>query len=550
MFCGFIGINTLNQAKEWISSKIKIADARNRNAANSEMELEQGDFIKGIGDITYLRNILQNGSVSKEFLSASAASDATPLDTDVSMIIESEGTNAEKIKKTAANEYGPIYFVLKNDDRFITTRNSSESLNVEEDMSKIEVFYTGVLGQGHYGIRTGFSSSEINYIVMDNYDERVGLEIAMNGFYIPVANKEGKIIFSPKEYDSLRAKMQGLSYYGENKYTFSENLVTSDIEDIVSQIEKSSYLTQQKRMKICGIIEESLNELGLQLKTKINGDLTDGFVELIDTGSTGRGTNKPGDGDFDFMMRLDKSILSNPSKIEELKQTLLKKLGIENSSGLTETGDFRLKGVKIDNDTNVDIDITFTEKTNTVSYSTDMALSDRLSTIQKQNPEKYKYVVANILQAKHTLKQAGVYKPNRGEFPQGGLGGVGIENWILQNGGSFIDAAKSFIEAAEGKSFEEFRNIYYIWDFGENHLAERRGLYSHDNFVTNNMSELGYQKMVQVLKEYMKNYSKSVQSLAKETLKEQKDVTLLDEIEFEQERQSRAISKTNNVQIK
>lgn len=550
MFCGFIGINTLNQAKEWISSKIKIADARNRNAANSEMELEQGDFIKGIGNITYLRNILQNGSVSKEFLGASAASDATPLDTDVSMIIESEGTNAEKIKKTAANEYGPIYFVLKKDDRFITTRNNSESLKVEEDMSKIEVFYTGVLGQGHYGIRTGFSSSEINYIVMDNYDERVGLEIAMNGFYIPVANKEGKIIFSPKEYDSLRAKMQGLSYYGENEYTFSEKLVTRDIEDIASQIEKSSYLTQQKRMKICGIIEESLNELGLQLKTKINGDLTDGFVELIDTGSTGRGTNKPGDGDFDFMMRLDKSILSNPSKIEELKQTLLKKLGIENSSGLTETGDFRLKGVKIDNDTNVDIDITFTEKTNTVSYSTDMALSDRLSTIQKQNPEKYKYVVANILQAKHTLKQAGVYKPNRGEFPQGGLGGVGIENWILQNGGSFIDAAKSFIEAAEGKSFEEFRNSYYIWDFGENHLAERRGLYSHDNFVTNNMSELGYQKMVQVLKEYMKNYSKSVQSLAKETLKEQKDVTLLDEIELEQERQSRAISKTNNVQIK
>lgn len=550
MFCGFIGINTLNQAKEWISSKIKIADERNRNAANSEMKLERGDFIKGIGGITYLRNILQNGSVSKEFLGASATSDATPLDTDVSMIMESEGTNAEKIGRTAANGCGPIYFVLKNDDRFITTRNNSESLNVENDMSKIEVFYTGVLGQGHYGIRTGFSSSEINYIVMDNYDERVGLEIAMNGFYIPVANKEGKIIFSPKEYDSIRAKMQGLSYYGENEYTFSENLVTSDIEDIVSQIEESSYLTQQKRMKICGIIEKSLNELGLQLKTKIDGDLTDGFVELIDTGSTGRGTNKPGDGDFDFMMRLDKLILSNPSKIGELKQTLLKKLGIENSSMLTGTGDFRLKGVEIDNDTNVDIDITFTEKTDTVSYSTDMALQDRLSTIQKLNPENYKYVVANILQAKRTLKQAGVYKPNRGESPQGGLGGVGIENWILQNGGSFIDAAKSFIEAAEGKSFEDFRNSYYIWDFGENHLAERRGLYSHDNFVTNNMSELGYQKMVQVLKEYIKNYSKSVQSLAKETLEEQKDVTLLDEIELEQERQSRAISKTNNVQIK
>ena len=36
----------------------------------------------------------------------------------------------------------------------------------------------------------------------------------MNGFYIPVANKEGKIVFTPKDYDELRAKMSGLSYYG------------------------------------------------------------------------------------------------------------------------------------------------------------------------------------------------------------------------------------------------------------------------------------------------------------------------------------------------
>ena len=466
------------------------------------------------------------------------------------MITGSEETNTEKIRNTVANEYGPIYFVLKNDDRFITTRNNGESLDVENDMSKIEVFWTGVLGQDHYGIRTGFSSSEINYIVMDNYDERVGLEIAMNGFYIPVANKEGKIIFSPRDYDSIRTKMQGLSYYGENDYTFSENLITNDIEHIISQIEESSYLTQQKRIKICRIIQDSLDELGLKLKTKIDGDLTDGFVELIDTGSTGRGTNKPGDGDFDFMMRLDKSILSNPSKLEGLKQTLLKKLGRENSSELTGTGDFRLKGVQIDSDTNVDIDITFTEKTDAIAYSTDMALQDILSTIQKQDPEKYKYVVANILQAKQTLKQAGVYKPNRGEVPQGGLGGVGIENWILQNGGSFIDAAKSFIEVAEGKSFEEFKHSYYIWDFGENHLAERRGLYPHDNFITNNMSELGYQKMVQVLKEHVKNYSKSVQSLAKESLEEQKDVTFLDEIEKDQERQVRTISEIDNAQIK
>lgn len=504
MFCGFTGIDTLEQAKEYIERKVKTADSRNRNASSSDMVLEQGDFVKGIGGITYLRNILQNGSVSKEYLGSSAGSDATPLDTDISMIMSSDGTISEKMNATAASSYGPIWFVLKNDDRFITTRTSSETLEAKRDMSKMEVFYTGVLGQGHYGIRTGFASSEINYIVMDNYDPRVGLEIAMNGFYIPVANKEGKIVFTPKDYDELRAKMSGLSYFDENNYTFSENLITEETEYFAEQIEQSNFEVQAKREKINGIIKKSLEELGLHLKTNIDGDLTEGFVELIDTGSTGRGTNKPGDGDFDFMMRLDKTILSNPTRLNELKQTILRNLGRENSSELTGTGDFRLKSVPIDTDTSVDIDITFTEKTDKVSYSTDMALQDRLATIQRNDPEKYKYVVANILLAKQVLKKAEAYKPNRGEIPQGGLGGVGIENWILQNGGSFIDAAKSFVEAADGKSFSEFQSTYQIWDFGDNHLAERRGQYAHDNFIANNMSEAGYQKMVQALKEYLK----------------------------------------------
>ena len=504
-FCGFTGIDTLEQAKKYIERKVKTADSRNRNASNSDMVLDKGDFIKGIGDITYLRNILQNGSVSKEYLGSNSSSDSTPLDTDISMITSVNTTISQKIDETAASSYGPIWFVLKNDDRFITTRTSSETLEPVRDMSKMEVFYTGVLGKGHYGIRTGFASSEINYIVMNEYDPKVGLEIAMNGFYIPVANKEGKIVFTPKDYDELRSKMSGLSYFDENNYIFSENLITEETEYFAEQIEQSNFEVQAKKEKINGIIKKSLEELGLHLKTNIDGDLSEGFVELIDTGSTGRKTNKPGDGDFDFMMRLDKAILSNPTKLNELKQNILKNLGRENSSESIGTGDFRLKSVPIDTDMSVDIDITFTEKTDKLSYSTDMALQDRLATIKKNDPEKYKYVIANILLAKQVLKKAEAYKPNRGEIPQGGLGGVGIENWILKNGGSFIDAAKSFVETADGKSFLAFQSAYQIWDFGDNHLAERRGQYVHDNFVENNMSEAGYKKMVKALKKYLKD---------------------------------------------
>lgn len=507
MFCGFSGINTLKEAKEYIGRKISYADSRNRRTASSNLVLEKGDFVKGIGDITYLRNILQNGSVAKEFLGASASSDSTPLDTDLSKIMISEGTVGETISKTAASSYGPIWFVLKNDDRFVTTRTHEGLTKESKDRSKLEVFHTGTLGDGHYGIRTGFASSEINYIVMENFDPRVGLEIVMNGFYIPVANTKGEIIFTPNDYDMLRSRMSGLSYFNEETYRFSENLVSSDVLELASQIEESNRETAEKREKINAVIKDALEELGLKLKTEIDGDLTEGYVELIDTGSTGRGTNKPGDGDFDMMMRLDRTIMLNPEKLSALKKTILKKLGKEDGAGVIATGDFRLKDVSLDG-TDVDIDITFTEKTDKVAYSTDMALQDRMETIKKNDPEKYNLVVANILLAKQVLKEAGVYKPNRGEVPQGGLGGVGVENWILQNGGSFIDAARSFVEASNGKSFEEFKQSYYIWDFGDNHLAERRNAYAHDNFVANNMSEEGYHRMVDALTGYLKKHDK------------------------------------------
>ena len=46
-------------AKEYIDKKVKTADSRNREASNRDITIEQGDFIKGIGGVKYLRNILQ-----------------------------------------------------------------------------------------------------------------------------------------------------------------------------------------------------------------------------------------------------------------------------------------------------------------------------------------------------------------------------------------------------------------------------------------------------------------------------------------------------------
>lgn len=506
-FAHVMGINTLEQAKEYMSQKISSADAKNRSVAKAEnFTIEEGDFIKGI-DGKFFADILRNGSVAKEFLGSSAGSDLTPLDTDVSMITKKGETLDETIKNTAANSYGGVYFVLKNDDRFATTRtNDGKDSPRNDNLTKMEAFYTGFCDSDnshHYGIRTGFASSEIDFIVVNSYSEKIGLDIALNGFYIPVVDRSGKLVFSEQDYDKLRVKMSGLSKYGEDHFEVSENLYGSDVEEIAAKIPESEKDVKHKRKVINEAIAEALEGSGLKLKTLIDGNLQEGSVELIDTGSTGRGTNKPGDGDFDFMMRLDKSVFGNPQRLADLKNRLIHKFGDKHTSEIIATGDFRLKSVEVQ-DVLVDIDISFVQKTNKVSYSTDMALEDRMRTIRTEHPDKYPFIVANILLAKQILKKAEAYKPNRGETPQGGLGGVGIENWVLQHGGSFHDAVQDFLQASEGKDFEEFKKSYYVWDFGENHFAEKKGHYPHDNFVEGNMSAEGYQKMRVALLEYAK----------------------------------------------
>ncbi len=503
MYFHFAGFNTLNEVKNYMNKKLVKAEQRNRKFSEQKLTIEVGDFIKGIGKIDYLHNILQNGSLAVEYLGASASNDRTPLDTDLSRILELKEYTIEMINKTPSSNFGPIFFLLKNDERFLITReNQNEEKNCNlYDPSKIEIFKT--LADNHYSIRTGFASSEINAIMMGEYDKRVGLEIAMNGFYIPVFNFEKKIVFTPKEYDDLRSKMNGLSYYNQEKYNFSEEIALIKVDSILEEQEREKPTVESYRSTIYKEVAKALQKYGLTLKNRMSNDLSNGIVELIDTGSTSRSTFVPGDIDFDFVMRLDREILLNDEKLINLKNDLLQAFHQKDSKDVID-GNFRLKKAYVDGIPNsLKIDITFLQRTDKVDYSTDLVIQDYLNTIKKQDESKYNQIVGNIVIAKKVFKEAGCYKARRSDSTQGGLGGVGIENFILQNGGSFITATKNFLEVANGKNFEEFKKEYCIWDFGNNFLAESRGSYPHDNFVDDNMSELGYEKMKKALKNFL-----------------------------------------------
>ena len=555
-FCFNAGVESFEQLKQLCDDSVKEQEKRidkvlkeiENNRGRFKFQL--GDYVRCTGKCDSLGSSLETGNFCKEHLgvfTGTSESDTTPLDVDLSLIDKDDNIfNCIKDGPTGFG-FGNIYVIIKKDNPNIyITRDKDGNLTDEKyNPRNIEVFGTRVKDRGyetHWGARTGISFRDVDCIlykkrrVIDEknpYDEKgnvnyiefgddedffedlpiVKFEVVKNGFYIPIIDFTGKVIFTKKEYEQMRNKMmQGLAHFKQENYTISPNIINTDTKNIANELSQDSVNeTIEKRKKINAIIKTVLDKYNLKLKDTIDGDLSPDSVEFIDTGSTGRNTNVPHDGDFDFFMRLDAKIMRNDKLLNQFKNDImetLKQFPMAKEPAITDMGDYRFKGVKIDNDTTVDIDISFGVKTNKVSYSSDECLRDRLTSIYKQYPDKYKYVVANIILAKKVLKEADVYKNRRTDSNQGGLGGIGVENWILQNGGSFIDAASDFLKAAIDENgeiipFEEFRQKYELWDCGENHFAARKGNYLHDNFITNNMNETGYKKMIVALKNYL-----------------------------------------------
>ena len=338
--------------------------------------------------------------------------------------------------------------------------------------------------------------------------------------------------------------MDGLSHYeiksqwdpkkvGPCAYHMAEhssNALTDEIKKSLSiskvQTDRQSEIIATHLANIIGSLDAPSGEK-MKYKSGISGELTSGTIEVISTGSTSRNTNVPGDYDFDYIFRIDTEIYKNPAKIKKLYDQMLSSFGIEESkrSQYILNGDIREAPLTLPDGRTIPLDITFVRKTDKVKYSTDMALKDRMTNISR-NSSVADEVKANIILAKMLLKSAGCYKPNRRDSSQGGLGGVGIENWILQNGGSLESAAESFLEASKeakqisagdnDKEYLEFLRRYQVYDFGANHLAEKKQqgktnearnalhYYPYDEFVYTNMNPVGYQKMSHVLEQYLK----------------------------------------------
>ena len=330
---------------------------------------------------------------------------------------------------------------------------------------------------------------------------------AINNRYVPIFNQNGDLIFTSNQFQDIRKKMSGISEYNTSEYEFSNNLYFDGIEYYLDRIDSNFEQLQEKRGFIITKLKEIISSIGLSVSIGF-GSSAD--VEVIETGSTIRGTNIPSDrsgkGDFDFVVRI------NPENFNLVKNILENSMDDKGKISKTTGNKVRLIDVNIPGLKDL-VDLDFTIVTQKDKYlSTDDSLNERLANIRNADYEKYRLVIANIMFAKAYLKKNGVYKPAKGiidgDRSYGSLGGIGIENWILQNGGSFIDAANDFLLHAEGKDFISFEKEYSVMDFGKDHIAVTKHNFPYDNFVINNMRENGYEKMIQCLKEFVSNTKK------------------------------------------
>ena len=205
-------------------------------------------------------------------------------------------------------------------------------------------------------------------------------------------------------------------------------------------------------------LQAATKELGmtnLEIKEFIDKVILDGSLELIDTGSTSRGANFPGDGDFDFVIRTDIGLLEDAEKFNALINKMFGVPPVANavkhySITVDYNGNENLSNSEGDSFT-LDGDFSFLKKHDLGTLSTEGALYERYKSMEYDR-ETRAQVIANVWLCKKLLKQAGIYKK-----ADNGLGGVGVENLILYNGGSLDKAARSILEASRTIAYEDYK---------------------------------------------------------------------------------------------
>ncbi|MBQ2622937.1 hypothetical protein IJG12_01280 [Candidatus Saccharibacteria bacterium] len=222
-FCYPLGIKSVSEAYDYIQDARMNSFFRHRQLMENGQvgRIRKGDLIKSVVNADYLPFLLENGVISKEYLGVGEASDCTPLDTDVSMILEEPLGLRNAISKTSAAVFSAMGESDNNDNVFLIFRNDERFEKYDDDVTSFDEDKYEICGYGggsviknkdadefehpeeywymdDRGIRTGIPSSEIDYIATDEKSvEKVIESVKESRLFIPVTNLDGIMIFDP-----------------------------------------------------------------------------------------------------------------------------------------------------------------------------------------------------------------------------------------------------------------------------------------------------------------------------------------------------------------
>lgn len=490
-----VGIENLEEALKLMQTYRNEATKRNENRAlRGKISLENGDYVKTISS-DFLDEYLDQGVYAPEFIGAetvaaksrSQRSDYTPLDTDVFRV--QDGTSASQL---FSQEFGDILIAIKQKDQI--------------KLDDLHISKTGVMNQNHYGIRTGFGSTQIDALYTHDKENNLKMNyikylIAKKGIYIPICDFNGDVLYAKEEYDEYRKIFSGIDrYHGNTPTISSEWKKTKYLQEItkISQTKENMKSVESLRDTIVDKIRKVLDQENISLHKGRYDTSLEGAV-ITDTGSTSRGTFLSDKLDFDFAIKLDYSQWQKlPKVIENLGKVFPQDEVYENK------GMFMFRSGEIGkSNLSVTVDVGFVQKSVGEKFDANRVLEEKYESIRKTHGEEvYLDVLSNIRFAKKKLKEAGCYKKGvTQEHREGGIGGIGVEYWILHNDGDAIKAFENFAENAYQDGdllpFESFKRKYTIFSAGEN----IRGKAKVENFM-DNMTEEGYKNMAALAKQF------------------------------------------------
>lgn len=250
MYARPLGFSELTEMIDFMSkNKRRVSEKNKESAESGRVEIAAGDLLKGMS-IEFFDLVLDNGATAPEFLGVNSGNDATPFDTDLSMVLDEDMTDGwtsaiDQSKAKSYGESGGMYLLFKQDTPFYRS-DQEQQLNFRHE--GYELFMTGLFGPQHYGIRTGIPLSEAAAIVVTPATQadrvklhRIYLHLALKDMYIPVVDQTGKIIFTYEDFERFRLDSSRVAQESKKVADVSSEQSEQAINDLVDTFKRNEY---------------------------------------------------------------------------------------------------------------------------------------------------------------------------------------------------------------------------------------------------------------------------------------------------------------------